>query len=446
MECATKPSSKPSSNISDVVSKFAKVCRFRSLGVFSSDNPNQPNNDDVANREPLAEDSSDVTEEAECDPEKVHPHPDEIQPKSSETTDFVNIEVSKLFDQISALKLAYVKLQEAHIPYEPDKIRAADELVVTQLQELCKIKCAYKGKQFKEVYPTSALLVAKIRVHERLLEKLKFLVKIKNNQIHDLRQELQDLDLKNRVLVEESRQPPTRNENIEIFNMSSFEDIFKSTSKAIHDFAKPLITLMKASGWDLDRAAESIEASVVYSTRSHKKYAFEAYITRRMFYEMPLESYNVDDILRFDDPINALIEDPYSSFATFCRTKYLSLIHPLMEVSFFRNLDHRAFVTSGRHPRTLFYQAFVKMARWVWVLQGIATSSEPKAEIYVVNRGSEFMDVYMESVEELNEETIVSDGGRSRFKVELMVMPGFRFGETVFRSRVYLSTTSCCRC
>ncbi|KAL2508977.1 protein GRAVITROPIC IN THE LIGHT 1 [Forsythia ovata] len=66
------------------------------------------------------------------------------------------------------------------------------------------------------------------------------------------------------------------------FTHSSFEDIFKSARKAIHDFANPLIALMKVSDWDLDQAANAIENYVVYAKRSHKKYAFEAYVTRRI--------------------------------------------------------------------------------------------------------------------------------------------------------------------
>ncbi|CAL5346825.1 unnamed protein product [Camellia sinensis] len=90
MEYATKPPS----NISDIVSKFAKVCRFRSIGVFSTENPTHNHQPiiDFGNNVPSSEDSSDATEEAECDIEKIHPNPVEIQPK---TTECVNMEILK---------------------------------------------------------------------------------------------------------------------------------------------------------------------------------------------------------------------------------------------------------------------------------------------------------------------------------------------------------------
>ncbi|CAK9164103.1 unnamed protein product [Ilex paraguariensis] len=440
MECVAK-SSKPPSNISEIASKFAKVCRFRSIGVFPSENqlphhrPLCPSNRN--NGPPLADDFGDATEEGQCDGEKVYPKSVEVQTKSNECG---HVEICFLFDTVSALKLAYVQLQQAHISYDLDEITAANEVIVSQLETLCKIKRAYnKEKQFEKsnsISACSALLLAEIQVSEGLLEKLKSQKKVKEAEVASLRQEFQDLDLKNRKLAEALRQREKENDGALI--VSSFRDIVEIALKAIHDFSKPLIALMKASGWDLDQTANAIEDSVLYLKRSHKKYVFEAYIARKMFYGISLQPYNVHNIVRFDEPIDALIAEPNSSFAKFCRTKYLSIVHPKMEVSFFGNLDHRTFVSHGKHPRTQFYQAFVKMARWVWVLQG-TTSTEPKAEMFGVKRGSEFSDAYMEYVEEYKEDMGVYDEEQSRFRVEFMVTPGFKIGETLVKSRVYLS-------
>ncbi|KAL2509674.1 protein GRAVITROPIC IN THE LIGHT 1 [Forsythia ovata] len=72
------------------------------------------------------------------------------------------------------------------------------------------------------------------------------------------------------------------NKRIKAFTHSSFNDIFKSAKKAIHDFAKLLIALMKVSDWDIDQTANAIENSIVYAKRSHRKYTFEAYVARRI--------------------------------------------------------------------------------------------------------------------------------------------------------------------
>lgn len=439
MECtaAAKPSKTPSNT--NLVSKFAKVCKLMSIGVFPSEN-HYLNGGQIAE-----ESSSNATEGAECDDEKFHPQPIiDFQSKRYECG--VYLEISKLFDTFSALKLAYVKLQEAHIPYDPDKIRAADELIVSHLESLCKIKRSHKEKQAKEMdamSTCSALLLAEIQVQERLLHQLKSQVKLKESVVVNLRQVLEDLQTKHKNLSLVQELSEQQKQGVKVLNFLSFPEIFKAVSKAIHDFAKPLIALMKVTGWDLDHAANAVEGSVVYAKRCHKKYAFEAYISRRMFHDLSFQtSYNVDNLVNLDDPLDVLIKNPQSSFAKFCRRKYLLVVHPSMETSFFGSLDHRTFVTNGLHPQTPFYRAFVKMAKWVWILQGTAASIMPQPELFTVEKGSDFSEAYMESVlaEELKEDqNLQNHSGAGRLKVEFMILPGFKVGNTLIRSRVYLS-------
>ena len=443
MECgsATKPS-KSFSNISEIVSRFARVCRFRSVGVFSSENPGHnrhdycPSDGDAV----MGEDSSDATEEAERDAEKIHPQPVEGFSGIGESVSG-NAEILKLFDTVSDLKLAYIQLQQAHIPYDPEKIKAANALVVTEVEALCKIKRSYKEKKHLAKSKLGSSHSQFIRVKEKLLEQLKSQATAKDSEIISLRRQLEDLDLQNEELTYKVERRCLEGGKVVVFNQPSFQDAFNAASKAIHDFAKPLISFLRVSSWDLDLAANSIEEdAVVYSKRSHKKYAFEAYIARRMFHGISIQSSNFGYGAGFDDPVGALIENPNSGFAEFCRSKYLLVVHPKMEASFFGNLDHRMLVTMGKHPRTPFYEAFVKMANCVWILLGIATSVKPKPEIFGVNRGSEFSEVYMSRVEEGEKEATGGfDEGQTKLKVEFMVMPGFRIGDTLIKSRVYLS-------
>lgn len=443
MECGSvaKPS-KSFSYITEIVSGFARVCRFRSVGVFSTDNPGH-NRHDYSLRDGgavMGEDCSDATEEAERDAEKVHPHPVEGLSGSGECVSG-NVGIFKLFDTVSALKLAYIQLQRAHLPYDPEKIKAANELVVAEVEALCKIKRAYKEKKHLGKTKLGSSHSQLIRVKEELLEELKSQATAKDSEILSLRRQLDDLDLKNTELTFKLEWRCLEEGKVGVFNRPSFQDAFNAASKAIHDFAKPLISFLRVSGWDLDLAANSIEEdAVVYSKRCHKKYAFEAYIARRMFHGISIGSYNFGYGAGFDDPVGALIEDPDSGFAEFCRSKYLLIVHPKMEASFFGNLDHRMLVTRGKHPRTPFYEAFVKMANCVWILLGIATSVKPKAEIFGVKRGTEFSKVYMQCVEEGDKgATDGVDEGQTRLKVEFMVMPGFRIGDTLVKSQVYLS-------
>ncbi|XP_020203193.1 protein GRAVITROPIC IN THE LIGHT 1 isoform X2 [Cajanus cajan] len=442
MECSeTKPVKPNSSNISEMVCKFAKVCKLKSIGVFSSEIPNLPHlHRPICNEAPLSENSS---EENRCCDQKVHPHPIEVPAKEDACA---VLEVTrKIFDAVSALKLSYLQLQQAHIPYDPQKIVAADDLVVAELEKLCKFKREYTQKQCKKTRFRAARsdpLMAEIVAKEALLGKLKSQNSAKDSEISRLWRELLDLEIGNKNLTEKIKQISLEKRRAHVLSDTKFQDVFKAASKSIHDFAKPLISLMKASGWDLDKAANSIENGAVYSKRCDKKYAFEAYIARRMFHGITLTSCNVSDIMKFDDPFDALMENPHSDFAKFCQAKYLLVVHPKMEESFFGNLDHRTFIVSGKHPRTEFYQLFAKMAKCVWVLLGSAVAIDPEATLFSVSRGSMFSSLYMESVEEEKESAVLSDEERETCKVQFMIMPGFQIGKMVVKSRVYISKHS----
>ncbi|KAH6765732.1 hypothetical protein C2S52_016715 [Perilla frutescens var. hirtella] len=428
---------KPPSNISDIVSKFAKVCKFRSIGVFNaSENADQGHVYPMISGDNACLLDEESGEDVLFHAKKIYPTHAEVQ-KSGNVC--AHVEITQLFDTLLALKIAYVKLQEAHIPYDLQKVRVADEEVMFQLETLGKIKKAYKEKLLKEansISACSALFLAEVQVKERALEKLKSQAKNKGKKVANLRKQLQELEMKNKKLSEEIEE--REREKFAGLNHYSLESVVKAVGIAIHDFAKPLIALMKHSDWDLDQAANAIQSSVVYAKRSHKKFAFEAYIARRMFHGFLQQPCFLGNIMKLDDPIVALMEDPQSSFARFCRRKYMLVVHPRMEESFFGNLDHRNFVANGIHPYTPFYRAFVRMARCVWYLQALIAYIEPEAEIFGVKQGVEFSDVYMEVVDELKEYKTM-DNERERYRVEFMVMPGFKLMGTLIRSQVYVS-------
>jgi len=436
MECAN--TLKSNLNMSDVVCKF---CALKSIGVLPSEVPNlrhshKPTcigafpgeNINVANKETINYS------------QEIYSHRIEMLTGEGSRA---GVEIMKIFDTVSALKLAYLQLQQAHIPYGPQKIVASYERVDAELEKLCKFKLAYKKKQYGKTkcYSNAScfgLLQSEIGRKEAFFRKLKSLNNVKDSQILRLQQELQDLEMGNKNLHEMIKRI-TKKRKASVLSVAKFEDFFKAASKSIHDFSKPLISMMKASGWDLDVAAKWIENAAVYSKGCDKKYAFEAYIARRMFHGVSLTSYDVSDVVKFDDPIDALMENPNSEFSKFCGTKYLLVVHPTMEESFFGNLDHRTLILGGKHPRTQFYQLFAKVAKWVWVLLGSAVSIDAHATMFSVNRESMFSGLYMESVEEERKNAVLSDVERATYKVQFMVMPGFKVAETLVKSRVYIS-------
>ncbi|PKA57634.1 hypothetical protein AXF42_Ash016680 [Apostasia shenzhenica] len=330
--------------------------------------------------------------------------------------------ISELFDSVSALKSVYIRLQEAHFPYEPTKIREADQSVVSVLHSIKKLENSY--------------------LQDR--RRLKSALLAKDSEILNLRWGIKLLGERNEELermIKKQISPEVELfQGIPEWTPELFSQIYRLAYRSIHDFTKLLIGLMKASGFNLDRAASSICNSVLYAERSHKKFAFEAYLSQVMLGGGADECVNLnhfEQVMQFHEPLEALMQDPDSDFGRFCRSKYLAAVSSKIEASFFDSLDHRSFVMGGGHPRTPFYEAFVKMARRIWVLQVMANSFIPKAEVFYVKRGTKFMKDFMESVVNVSHLAMSSEEMIPR--VGFTVMAGFRIGSKVNRCRVYLS-------
>ena len=63
--------------------------------------------------------------------QKVYPQP--IDENMNQNMDSM---IGRIFGNISSLKAAYIQLQEAHTPYDPDKIQTADRLLIDELTRL----------------------------------------------------------------------------------------------------------------------------------------------------------------------------------------------------------------------------------------------------------------------------------------------------------------------
>ena len=399
--------------------------------------------------------------------QKVYPQPmDETVNLNKESMDIL---IAKIFNNVSSLKAAYIQLQNAHTPYDPDKIQAADKLVIEELMKLSELKHSYwdKNPRPTSTSPQDALLAAEIQEQQSLLKTYEVMVKKFQSQIQNRDSEIIQLQeqilessqrklklekkLKQRGLL--SKEPEESEEN-HFFSVELTPALLSSavetSYKSIHDFSKPLINMMKAAGWDLDAAAHAIDPAVVYGKRAHKKYAFESHICQKMFSGFQEESFSLEAVnlnvssegffhqflaVRAMDPLDILSQSPDSVFGKFCRSKYLMVVHPKMEHSFFGNLDQRDYVMSGGHPRTPFYQAFLKLAKSIWLLHRLAYSFDPKARVFQVKGGSEFSEVHMESVVK----NITFGEQEEKPKVGLMVMPGFMVGGSVIQAQVYLS-------
>ncbi|KAJ1285989.1 hypothetical protein BS78_03G319800 [Paspalum vaginatum] len=373
---------------------------------------------------------------------KVYPHQvsDHESCSGTSTARYEEAVVDKLLDAVSGLKLAYVKVQQAHVPYNPEKIAATGEHFVSELEEAAELKDLYVSvsKWSNPMYRSH--MSSKIHELQKLALELQTDICRKDSELALLRAELQELQRSNMELKEKVDWRVLHSEN----NFDSgkggsidmFVELFEKSSKCIHDFTKLVVSLMKVSGWNLDFSKFPVDKSVVFEKRSHRKYCVEAYFARAMLMVTKEEFFSMDcfdHVMSFEDPFDALVEAPNSTFGRFCREKYLAAVPRSMEDSLFGNLDHRAFVESGGHPRTQFYQTFARMARYVWALLTVARYLKPKAEMFFVKSGVQFQKKHMESV------PAKLSTGEAKISVGFTIMPGFKIGCTVIRCRVYLS-------
>ncbi|KAF2282680.1 hypothetical protein GH714_043790 [Hevea brasiliensis] len=216
----------------------------------------------------------------ESNSQKVHPQP--MEESINQNPEAVEALISKIFTNISSLKSAYIQLQSAHTPYDPEKIQAADKLVISELKNLSELKHFYRENYPKPVCvsPQDSRLAAEIQEQQSLLKTYEVMVKKFQSEIQNKDAEILQLQQQ----IEEATQKRGKLEkNLKLRGLSTKESegsgdengffpvdltpelfIFavEAAFKAIHDFSKPLINMMKAAGWDLDAAANSIEPDV----------------------------------------------------------------------------------------------------------------------------------------------------------------------------------------
>jgi len=370
--------------------------------------------------------------------------------------------LAKAFASISTVKASYAQLQNAQSPYDPDVIQAADQLIVSEFKILSELKQCFFKKQF-DPSPDRAILEAKLKELESVNktfeitgQKLESQVRLKESEVVFLREKLEEANMQNRSLEKRLNQSGSLSvlDNLHISGLSPshFVSVLRHSVRSIRNFVKLLVNEMRSAGWDIDASVNAITGqNVVYWKEDHKCFTIESFVCREMFdsfnfpnFSLPNESLpdmNKRQLFfgRFNELKSVKAKEflavkPRSPFAKFCRIKFLRLVHPKMEASFFSNLNQRNLLNAGEFPDTNFFTSFAEMAKRVWLLHCLAFSFEPQASIFQVGKGCRFSDVYMESVNE-NEEMAVE----SEPQVAFTVVPGFSIGKTIIQCQVYLS-------
>ncbi|XP_023645719.1 protein GRAVITROPIC IN THE LIGHT 1 [Capsella rubella] len=372
--------------------------------------------------------------------------------------------VAKIFASTTSIKAAYAELQMAQRPYDNDAIQAADTAVVEELRALSELKRSFLRKELN-LSPQVAIMLAEIqeqqslmRTYEITIKKLEFEATEKQLKIDELKTSLDENSAVNKSL--EKKLTTSGSISISVFdsiqirnlNLSQFVQVLGFTLRSVRTFVKLIVKEMESANWDLDAAASAAvsinvkNASNVFARPSHRCFAFESFVCGKMLenFESPDNSNNLSrreeefENLRSVHPVRYLTRNPGSSFAKFVVNKYSSVVHAKMECSFFGNLNQRKLVNSGGFPDSGFFAAFCEMARRIWLLHCLAFSLSENVTVFQVRRGCRFSQVYMESVKS-GDESLLTSGENSDIRVGFTVVPGFKIGENVIQSQVYLS-------
>jgi hypothetical protein len=125
------------SNFSDLIQRVAASCLLHPLAAGRHDSgENRSADEDEEYESDDQEDEEDEGSEEEEEKERCRAWEGTKEEVRVERMVEMERLMSEVFDAVSAMKRAYVGLQESHCPWDPEKMRVADVAVVAELRRL----------------------------------------------------------------------------------------------------------------------------------------------------------------------------------------------------------------------------------------------------------------------------------------------------------------------
>ncbi|XP_068644313.1 protein GRAVITROPIC IN THE LIGHT 1-like [Aristolochia californica] len=452
------------SNLSDLIQRVTASCLLHPLSRGSE--KSEVRKEGGEEEDDDFEDYRDVEEGEEDDEEESFKIWEEEEKRNGMTERVKEMEslMTEVFESILSMKRSYVSLQEAHCPWDPEKMRVADVGVVAELRRLGRLRERFRrgggeGKGGRLGLAREGI----VGPYEAAVEELKREVKAREAEVENLREKIKSFQPSGKKGRSHRKVSCSQAPSIASSPTTElFESGMHQVKQTLKSFTGLLLTLMRSARWDIAAAVRSIEGSAlgddacsgVGPSPRHAKHALESYVSLKIFQGFENETFYIDGSLssllhpqkfRQDcfaqyrdmkamDPAEILGILPSCHFGKFCCRKFMAIIHPKMEESLFGNLEQRRVVLAGSHPRSEFYGMFLGVAKAVWLLHLLAFALDPAPSHFQASRGAEFHPEYMESV-------VRYPGGRvpAGQIVGFPVTPGFKLGNgSVIKARVYL--------
>lgn len=176
------------SNFSDLIQRVTASCLLHPLaGISRPDDLSVAGDedDDYHNNAAAADEDDKSTVDSDCDDDDRPPRVMELE-----------MLMSQVFDAVSVMKRAYVSLQGAFCPWDPDKMRVADVAVVAELRRLGLLRERFRrsngggdGRAGRWGIGAATLREV-VAPYEAAVEGLKREVKTKQLEIENLREKL----------------------------------------------------------------------------------------------------------------------------------------------------------------------------------------------------------------------------------------------------------------
>ncbi|CAA6666814.1 unnamed protein product [Spirodela intermedia] len=367
--------------------------------------------------------------------------------------------ISSVFATVSSFHAAYLNLQIAHEPFQPDAIAAADRAAVLHLQRLSDLRQAYHLlRQSPEGAAARGLAVSSqvqaqvqenqsmLRKFEAVFNRLQSDIDGKDAEVSALKEQLREMEASNSLLERKlkagSASPSVDDGEKLVLSIGSSMLFSRRRSEGVRG--------------DPKAAANSIYQDVVFLKGDHHGYALLSYFCLGMFGSFASEEFSSDshgdrpspgrkrqffrEFIKqcLVDPTELLATEPEGQFARFCERKYCSLIKPSIgSLPPFSAAMDTPLGSWG--PSNPLYEPFVSMSSLVWAACRLAMAFEGPIEIFRVQPGVDFCMVFMENV--LGKNTLLGmNPGRAMPKVGFTVFPGFRHGPaSTIQCKVYLN-------
>jgi hypothetical protein len=193
------------SNFSDLIQRVAASCLLHPLAAGRHESGgNRAVDEDEEYESDYQEDEEEEEEESEEEKERYRAWEGAKEEVRVERVVEMERLMSEVFDAVSAMKRAYVGLQESHCPWDPEKMRVADVAVVAELRRLGVLRERFRrrmrrgcggdafGARRRRVSGGVAVREV-VAPYESAVEELKREVKARESEVESLKEKLRNV-------------------------------------------------------------------------------------------------------------------------------------------------------------------------------------------------------------------------------------------------------------